>query len=260
MFSRYPRILYLILVSLLFSSFLYTKVVLALDNYVASSSNYRIAEDALSSGGLLSTSTSYSLQSSLSGLSSETSTSSSYSIRSGHLQMATAYLAVSAPSNVSMSPAIYTSGGGVGNGSASWMVTTDSSGGYSLSIKASTAPALKSATDSFANYTTQVAGVPDYTFAEGAATDFFGFSPEGADIRSLYKDDGTASCNTGSSDTANKCWDSVTTSNKIVAIRSSPNHTTGTLTTIKFRAGAGSLIHKIAGSYGATITLTVLPL
>ena len=234
--------------------------VYAVNNYVASSTNYRIIADTISSGGLLSTSTSYGLQSSLSGISSETSTSTSFSIKSGYLQMITAYLAVSTASNVAMSPAIYTSGGGTGNGSASWTVTTDSSGGYSLSVKASTNPALKSVDDGFDNYSVQVVGVPDFDFRVSAGGNFFGFSPEGSDIRSLYKDDGSSLCNTGGNDTTDKCWDSVTTSNKIVATSVSANHPDGAVTNIKFRAAVGNLVHKKAGSYSATITLTALAL
>lgn len=227
--------------------------------YVASSTNYRIDTDTVSIGGTLSTSTNYSLQSSLSAISSETSTSSSYSVPSGYLQMVTPYLAVSSPSNISMSPAIYTSGGGQGNGSAAWAVTTDSSGGYSLSIKASTAPALKSSTDGFLNYVTQVVSAPNFDWGVGDGGEAFGFTPEGADIKSTYKDDGV-SCNTGSGDTSDKCWDSVDTTNKIIAQKSSSNHPSGSQTTVKFRAEVGRMIKKPAGSYAATVTVTVLAL
>ena len=248
-----PLVLFLLVASIAFFA-------LPVYSYVASSTSYRIDSDTISLGGLLSTSTNYLLQSSLSQISSETGTSTSYSVKSGYLQMSEAYLAVSSPGNVSMGSTIYTSGGGTSNGSASWTVTTDSSGGYSLSIKASTAPALQSTTDSFGNYQTQVSGIPDYDFSDGAAADFFGFSPEGADIRSLYKDDGVSLCNTGSSDTSNKCWDSITTSNKVFASAAVANHPNGTNTTVKFRVGVGSLVHKKAGDYSATITVTALAL
>lgn len=228
--------------------------------YVASSSSYRINSDTISIGGLLATSTNYGVESSISGIEAGTSTSASFTLNSGYLAMNSSYLAISTPSNVTMSPAINTSGGGVGNGSTSWTVTTDSSGGYSLSVRASTNPALKSTSDSFPNYQPVSAGVPDYNFREGAAVDFFGFSPEGTDIKSLYKDDGVSACNTGSNDTSDKCWDSITTSNKLFASSATANHPNGTATTIKFRAAAGSLINKTAGSYSATIIVTALAL
>lgn len=257
--SRGSKIVFLVsLLSFLF--LLETTTTLAVDNYVSSSTNYRITSDVVSSGGLLSTSTIYGLQSSLSEANSVVATSSSYSVKAGFLQMATAYLSVSTPANISMSGAVNTSGGGVGKGSAAWTVVTDSSGGYSLSIKASTDPALKSTTDAFNNYRTQVAGVPDYNLSEGAAADFFGFTPEGSDISSVYKDDGVSLCNTGSNDTVDKCWDAVTTSNKVITTGSLANHPAGTVTTIKFRAQAGNLINKKSGSYGATIIVTALAL
>lgn len=232
----------------------------AVDGYVASSSGYRIVTDTISVGGLLSTSTSYSMESSISPIGSGTGTSTSFSLQSGFLSMAESYLAVSTPANVSMSPEINSTGGGTGNGSTSWTITTDSSGGYSLSIRSSTAPALKSATDSFPNYQPVVNGTPDYNFRTGAGADFFGFTPEGSDITSLYKDDGISSCNTGSSDTTDKCWDSILTSDKTFANGTSSNHPTGTATTVKFRAYVGSSITKTAGSYTATIIVTALAL
>lgn len=228
--------------------------------YVASSAGYKLVNDTISVGGLLGTSTNYSVESSISGLESGTSTSASFSLTSGYLAMTATYLAISTPSNVSMSPAINTSGGGVGNGSASWTVTTDSTAGYSLSVRASTNPALKSSGDSFSNYQTSVTNVPDYNFTEGATLDYFGFSPEGSDIKSLYKDDGVSLCNTGSNDTSDKCWDSITTTNKMFASSASANHPSGTATAVKFRAAAGSSISKSPGTYSATIIVTALAL
>lgn len=247
------RMIFLALVVLFFVGFFDANA------YVASSTNYRIDSDTVSAGGALATSTNYSLQSTLSTMSSETSTSSSFSIYSGYLQMATPYLAVSAPGNVVMAPAISISGGR-GDGSAVWAVTTDSSGGYSLAIKASTDPALKSTLDSFSNYSTTVGGVPNFEWGIGSSGQAFGFTPEGADIKSTYKDDGVSLCNTGSSDTSDKCWDSLLTSNKTIAQRNSSNHPAGSSTTVKFRAEAGSLVTKQIGSYSATITVTVLAL
>jgi hypothetical protein len=247
---------------LLAFSVMFFAITLNVDAYVASSTNYRIDSDAISVGGKLSTSTAYSLESSLASFSSETSTSSSFSVYSGYLQMATPYLAVSSPSNVTMSPAIYTGGGGQGNGSASWAVTTDSSGGYSLSISASTNPALKSSDDSFSNYFIHSVGVPNFAWGLGDEGEGFGFTPEGVDIKTAYKDDGVSLCNiSGGIDTSDRCWDSIDTDRKIVAEKTSSNHPGGSQTTIKFRAEVGSMaIHKKAGDYSATVTVTVLAL
>ncbi len=227
---------------------------------VASSTNYFIVQDAVSSGSSVSTSTNFSINDSIPVFSAENSTSTNFELKSGFLQMSSSFISITTPANVTMSPAINTSGGGVGNGSASWTITTDNSSGYTLSVKSATSPALKSSTDSFGDYATQVAGIPDYDFRQGNGADFFGFSPEGSDIISLYKDDGASACNTGSSDSADKCWDSFSTSDKTVSRRNSSNTPGGTQTTIKFRAEAGSAVHKAAGSYQATITITALAL
>ena len=65
--------------------------------------------------------------------------------------MQESYIAISSPSDLALTPI-----GGI-NGEASegtmfWQVTTDNSAGYSMSIKATTAPALTSGTNSFADY------------------------------------------------------------------------------------------------------------
>lgn len=243
----------------LFSGFVASADLPTVNNYVASSTNYHVYADAVSVAGLLSTSTGYGLQSTLPVFSSEYSSSGSYAIRSGYLNMSSSSISVSIPGDVSMSPAIYTSGGGIGTGSASWTVTTDSSGGYTLSIKASVAPALKSADDSFSDYQPYISGVPDFAFQEGDGIGFFGFTPEGSDINSLYKDNGI-SCNTGSGDTINRCWDGLSTTNKTISGRISANSPGGTVTTVRFRASAGTAVHKRAGSYTATIIATALAL
>ena len=80
------------------------------------------------------------------------------------------------------------------------------------------------------------------------------------DIKSTYKDDGVSLCNVGATDTADKCWDSILTSIKVVAQKSSSNHPIGSATTIKFRAEAGSGAPRAPGEYTATITVTVLAL
>ncbi|MBI3633446.1 MAG: hypothetical protein HY226_04090 [Candidatus Vogelbacteria bacterium] len=229
--------------------------------YVASSTNYKIDSDIVSIGGTLSTSTNYDLQSSLSTMSEEAATSSSFSIKSGYLQMASPYIAVSAPGNVAMDKPIYTSGGGHSTGSTSWTVTTDSSGGYSLSIKASTDPALTSSNDKIQNLSTNN-GVPVFNLNIGDGGEAFSFTPEGPDLTTTYLDDTASACGVvNGADTVDRCWDFIATTNKMIARRNSSNHPSGTTTTVKFRTDVGSLVpSKKAGTYSATITVTVLAL
>ena len=250
-------------------------------NYVASSTGYLIVEDAITSGVVNATSTTYGVDNSnLSGFSTEDSTSTSFILNSGQagiLQMSNSTISISTPSNVAMSPAIFTSGGGTGSGSATWTVTTNSSGGYSLSINAGTDPALVCtdclSSSNFGNYSTHVDNTPDYYYLNEASGDYsneagldsFGFTPRGGDISSVYKDDGNA-CNSGGSNVrsdgfdADHCWDYVSTDAKTVARGLTSNDPLGADTTVKFRAFAGQLVHKSAGSYSATITVTALAL
>lgn len=226
--------------------------------YVASSTNYRIQSDSVNTGGALSTSPSYRAEDTLGEPGTGTSSSATFALKAGYQQMHGSYLAISAPGNITLAPSIPSSGGGVANGSATWTVTTDNEAGYTMSIQASSTPALVSGVNSFANYI-PVGADPDFAFTTPAAASRFGFTPEGVDIVQKYKDNG-ASCNTGSLDTANACWDPLLTSADTVAARTLANHPTGSATTIRFRAESGTSNTQAAGLYVATTTITVFAL
>ena len=228
--------------------------------FVASSTNYRIQTDGVSDGGGLATSTSYSAQDTagevMGGVG--TSSSASYGVKAGYLLMQDTYLAVAVPGSITLAPAILSVGGGTANGSGVWTVTTDNPAGYTMTIKASANPAFASGANNFPNYT-PVAPDPDFTFSPPAASSRFGFSPESTDLSSRYKDNGTA-CNTGALDTASSCWDALTTTDRTIVSRTTPNNPSGTATTIRFRAVSGASNTQAAGTYTATTTLTVLAL
>jgi hypothetical protein len=224
--------------------------------YVASSTNYRIQTDSVNTGGTLSTSTSYRIEDTIGEAGEGRSSSATYNIKAGYQQMQETYLAISVPGNVSLAPDIPSTGGGIANGSATWTVTTDNAAGYSMTIAASTSPALASGGDSFANYT-PLGGAPDFTFSVPAASSEFGFTPEGGDIATRYQDSGGI-CNIAGGDTASACWDPLTTTPVTIASRVTANHTAGTATTIRFRAESGASNTQPAGSYTALATLTVV--
>ena len=230
---------------------------LGLSAYVASSTNYQIERDSINFAGALSSSTNYSLEDTAGEIATGRSTSTNYRVEAGYQQVDTS-ISLTAAADVSLLPLIVSLSGGTASGTAVWIVTTNNPAGYSLTVKADTSPALQSGSNSFANYTT--AGVnPDYPWSVGASASEFGFSPEGSDISSAYKDDG-ASCATGALDTASACWDSVTPSDKTVSQRASSNSPGGTQTTLRFRAEAGSSAAIPAGSYSAIITVTATAL
>ncbi len=227
--------------------------------YVASSSNYQIQMDSVNTGGMLSTSTSYTVEDTLGESGVGTSSSASYQVKAGYQQMQETYLAVSLSGNVSLTPNIPSVGGGVANGTASWTVITDNPAGYTMSIRASTSPALASGANSFANYT-PAGAVPDLVFNTPAASARFGFTPEGTDIVQRFKDDGLACDIMGGGDTALACWDVLSVAPQTIATRLLSNHPAGTVTSVRFRAASDAANVQPAGSYAATTTVTVLAL
>lgn len=221
--------------------------------------SYKIQSDSINFGGGYSSSTTYKSESTAGEIATGDSSSTNYKLRAGYQQMQEVYIAISAVADVTMSPSLGGITGGTSNGSTNVTVTTDSPSGYQLTITASSSPALISGSNSFADYTVGTPGTPDYDFSVLSTDSEFAFSPEGTDIASKYKDDG-ADCNTGSGDTADKCWDALSTSAQVIANRTSGNHPSGTVTTLKFRAESGSSHLQPEGIYTATTTVTALPI
>jgi hypothetical protein len=173
-------------------------------------------------------------------------------------QQVTSEITISAPADITMSPAIPGMTGGVGNGSAQWTVKTNDTSGYSLSLRASTSPALISGSYSFADYTPATSGVPDFNWSVAASASEFGYTVEAsttADLAQLFKDNGT-NCNTGTQDTVDKCWLNASTTNVVIVNRSSETTANGENTTVKFRAEVGATSFQEEGNYTATIIMT----
>jgi len=233
------------------------------------STNYAIKADSINVGGHHQTSNNYKMSDTIGEIATGISSSTNYKLKAGYQQMVSeSYLSISSPSDVVMSPSIPGLSGGTATGEAEWTVITDNPAGYSLMIEASTSPAMQGQTqgDSFADYTEVSSGIPDYDWSVADSTAEFGFTPEGNDIVQKFKDNGSDSCNTGSNDSADKCWYHFSTSQETVCNSYSANHPSGTSTTIKFRAqlyNADGVPNNEAGvliedTYQATITVTAL--
>lgn len=220
---------------------------------------YKIQSDSINFGGVRSTSTTYLIEDTMGEVATGEATSTNYKVKAGYQQMQEVYLSMSSVSNVNLSPSIGGVTGGIANGSTTFTVTTDNVAGYTVTIQASSSPALQSPLDFFADYSAS-ASSPDYSFASTSSTSRYGFTVEGTDIANSFKDNGSSACNTGSNDTVDKCWAGLSTSNQTIVNRTSANHPTGTPTTIKFRAHSGSSHIQINGTYVATTTITALPL
>lgn len=227
--------------------------------YVASSTNYLIEADSINIGGTEDgTSTNYKLRDTIGEVGTGISSSANYQISAGYRSMLEAFISISSPGNITLTPSISGISGGTGTGSADFTVITDAAAGYTLMVQASTNPALQVGGDSFADYTPAGAN-PDYTWSVAATASEFGFSPEGTDVTSEYLDDGVSACGTGGVlNTTNKCWRGFATTNETVAQSAAANAPAGTDTTLLLQAEVGNNKIQPAGSYVATITVTAI--
>lgn len=221
------------------------------------SNSYKIPTDSLNVGGESSTSSSYNLGDTMGELGTGDSNSANYFMHAGFWQMQESYISISSPNDLALTN-MGGINGGVSEGVMSWLVTTDNTAGYSMTIRTATIPALKSLEDSFDDYTPSGAA-PDYSFSVPATTSVFGFSPEGTDVNSRFKDNGV-SCSVGASETASACWDGLSVSPKDIATKATSNHPSGSTVNVRFRAASGANNIQTSGSYSASITVTALVL
>lgn len=227
--------------------------------FVMGSSGYRIQNDSLNNAGTsFSTSTNYSLGSTLGEVGTGFSSSSVYRMSGGYWTPDDTYISISSPSDTNLG-AISGLLGGTGNASSTWIVTTNNSAGYTLTVTANTYPALKAPSASIDDYVPAGAN-PDYNFSIGSSDARFGFTPEGAHVVQRYLDDGVG-CNTGTGNTTDRCWDGFSTSSKTISSSNVSNHPSGTQTTLKYRVEIGSgKIQDSSPLYEASITVTATAL
>lgn len=165
-------------------------------------------------------------------------------------------ITISDGANATMAPNIGISANG-SIGTSSWVVTTNGAAGYTLAVKATTAPALVSGANSFADYTEAVAGTPE-TWSIASGTKEFGYSAYGTDTATATW--GTAaSCGTAGTPAAAQKYVGFSTTDKTIATRSGVTPTTGIATTICF-AAAQNNVFAPAGVYTATVTATATTL
>ncbi len=225
---------------------------------VMSSTNYAIQSDSVNVGGGNSTSTNYGLESTVGEIATDESSSTNYALRAGYQQMQEVYLSMSSPADVAMAPALGGLTGGIATGSTAVLVTTDSVAGYQITLRAENAPAMQSGVNTIADYVPAGAS-PDFAFINTATSAQLAFSPEDTNLATRYKDNGS-SCGVGSGDTANRCWDGLSITDRTVVNALAANHPAGATTTIRFQVGIGGSRAVPAGSYVATTTITALPL
>ena len=225
---------------------------------VMSSTNYKIQSDSVNVGGGNSTSTNYRLESTVGEVATGQSTSTNYQLLAGYQQMQEVFLSMTVPATVTLVPSLGGLTGGTSTGSTSVIVVTDSPAGYQVTIRASSSPAMQSGVNTIADYV-PVGAVPDFLFANMATSVHFAFSPEGTNLASRYKDNGAA-CGVGALDTAGRCWDGLSMTDRTIVSATAANHPVGATTTVQFRVGIGGSVAVPVGTYVATTTITALPL
>lgn len=228
------------------------------DAQVMQSGSYRIQSDSINFGGGLSTSTNYSLESTGGEVATGESSSASYNLKAGYQQMQEVFISLSGFAAVALSPSIPGVSGGFSNGSTTVTVITDSPSGYELLVSSPSSPAMQKDSDTIADYI-PAGSVPDFTFITDAPDAHLGYTPEGVDIVSYFRDDGDE-CGVGSFDASLSCWEGLSTTDRQVARAQSANHPDGATTTLNFRVGVGGSVVQPPGTYTATTTITALPL
>jgi hypothetical protein len=228
---------------------------------VMQSGQYQIQSDSINIGGVLSESSEYRLEDTVGEQGTGISSSSSFILRAGYQQMQGVQLAMSPIDSVPLSPSIPGVAGGFANGSTSVVVITDSPAGYELLIKSDSTPALQTAggSSTIADYVP--VGVADYDLDTGDSDAHFGYSIEGENAVNRFWHDGVDKCGgAGSFNTAQVCWDGLSTTSKQIVLRTTSNHPSGTETRFHFRVGVGGSVIQAPGVYTATTTVTALPL
>lgn len=183
-------------------------------------------------------------------------------------QQVTTGLAISDCANFELSQVLSGIGpSGPSTGACTWNVKTANSSGFSMTLKASSDPALctVAADDTcstgkkFSDYTEAQSGTPDYSFSIAATDAEFGYTVEPAsagDTVQKFLDNGSA-CGVGSLNGTETCWLDFSTSAYTVINRSSETGNAGHNEIVRFQVQIGSSAVQAAGTYTAGITATV---
>ncbi len=171
-------------------------------------------------------------------------------------------ISITSPADVTMSnmgTAVNTS-----TGWAIWNVKTNDPDGYTLAVKASTTPAMRNASNSFADYTESTPATPQ-TWSVSSAIEF-GFSGLGTDVVNVNSDQyaatGQTTCDNGiASTTINSTlrFLGFETTDQTLASRAATTTTSGVDTRVCFAAEQNG-VYAAAGLYQASITATATAL
>ena len=176
-------------------------------------------------------------------------------------------ITITAPSNVTMTPAIYGITGNLGapaSGSTSFTVKTNNATGFNLTVHSSTNPALSTGSYYFNDYTT-LGAVPDFSWQSPAASSAtFGFSVgasgvNGSDaVLDFIAMSGLGLCGVmpGDPNDTEHCFRGFEGTTPITIVNRSTNTgSAGVTETLAFRAESNAAF-LVQDTYAATITVT----
>lgn len=178
-------------------------------------------------------------------------------------QTVTSEISFSTPTtDVVMTPSLGGITGGTSNGTTTVVVLTNNNTGYTMTIKASSSPAMQGDTQgsSIPDYTQASTYVPDYTYSVPSGYEF-GYSVSASttsDLAQKFKDNGSNTCNTGSTDTsgAASCWYGLSTTATSTVLRTTATSASGSTSSIYFKLTINSGSFVVQDTYVATSTLT----
>lgn len=220
---------------------------------VRTSTNYQIDNDTISSGGSEnSSSASYSIADTLGGFAVGTSTSANYRNDAGYrAAVADSFITITAPSDITLTALSATQNSAVG--SSTWTIETGDTGGYTLTIKASTTPALKATStgESFSDFGTSSASTWSVSNKY-----IFGWSGFGSHVGGFGS--GSSCAASTNVPSATLLWRGFYGTTTYIVASSSASNPGGTPTTACFATEQNGVFAP-AGNYRADITLTATP-
>lgn len=172
---------------------------------------------------------------------------------------------VGTANNVTMSPSIPGLTGGTANGDTNVRVYTNNSGGYAMTMTASSSPAMQGigggTIPDFSTTTTGYMREPAYHFSSTTAgTGAFGFSVYASstnDVDPSFSHDGAGLCGVGgTTETSGQCWIGASTTPYTIINTTAPTAGSGATTTILLRTVVMSGASIPEDIYYATTTLT----
>jgi len=171
---------------------------------------------------------------------------------------------VATPAEVTMSPTLAGTTGGTADGATQFRIVSGNTAGFTLTLNTDTSTGMDGddTIGVIPPLTPTVVNIPDYAFTSAPAnTAEFGYSVNASttgQISQLFRNNGSNTCNTGSTETDDNCWLNASSSAVTILSTSSATESSGATTSIKYRVIISANPVPIIPNdiYTATTTLT----